>query len=70
MSKAFAARVFMRRSDLRYDQLRRDTTSTNNYIAGSVQHPFTVEEGHRRIEHYVPPVLNKPKSNRNQVIGH
>ena len=26
LSKAFAARVFMKRSGLRYDQLRRDTT--------------------------------------------
>jgi len=67
LSKAFAARVFMKRSGLRYDQLRRGTT--NEYIAGSLQHPFTVEEAHRRIEYYVPPVSSKPKSNQNQVIG-
>jgi len=67
LSKAFAARAFMKRSGLRYDQLRRDIT--NGYIAGSLQHPFTVEEAHRRIEYYVPPVSSKPKSNQNQVIG-
>jgi len=67
LSKAFAVRVFMKRSGLRYDQLRRDIT--NGYIAGSLQQPFTVEEAHRRIEYYVPPVSRKPKSNQNQVIG-
>jgi len=67
LSKAFAARVFMKRSGLRYDQLTRDTT--NGYIAGSLKHPFTVEEAHRRIEYYVPPVSSKPKYNQNLVIG-
>jgi len=44
LSKGFAARVLMKRSGLRYDQLRRDII--NGYIAGSLQYPITVEEAH------------------------